>query len=122
MRSIKKRLITGEINCDINEAPPKVGNIIKINKIVPNLLKKLSTWYAYCFGSNPTSILPPSSGCIGTRLNIASDTFKTIKGTAINESNGLMRPIKEINKAIIKFDAGPANEISAESRRGFLRL
>ncbi len=54
--------MTGDINCEINDEPPKLGNIKNIRSNVPNLLKKLSTSYAYFFGRIPTSILPPSSG------------------------------------------------------------
>lgn len=122
MRRTKNKLITGEINCDIKEEPPKLGRIKIKRRIVPNLLKNFSTSYAYFFGKIPTKILPPSKGCIGTRLKIASDTFKIINGTANRENNGLIRPINETISASNKFDAGPASEIKAESRLGFLRL
>ena len=47
MRRTKNKLITGEINCEIKEEPPKLGKIKINNNIVPNLLKKFSTPYAY---------------------------------------------------------------------------
>lgn len=43
MRRTKNKLTTGDINCEIKDDPPKVGNIKNINKIVPYLLKKFST-------------------------------------------------------------------------------
>mgnify|MGYP001591387580 CR=1 FL=1 len=53
---------------------------------------------------------------------MASDTFRIIKGTTKIDKAGLRRARIETNNATNKFDAGPAKEISAESRRGFLRL
>ena len=54
--------MTGDMNCEINDEPPKVGNIIINRIIVPNLVKKLSTSQAYFAGNKPTNIFPPSNG------------------------------------------------------------
>ena len=58
----KNKLIAGEIMEETREDPPNEGKIKKIKIIVPNLLKKDSAWYAYCFGRIPTNIFPPSKG------------------------------------------------------------
>lgn len=73
-------------------------------------------------GSKPTNIFPPSSGCIGTRLNIASETFKMINGTTKMASVGTNLAIIETSKASNKFEAGPAKDIRAESLLGFFKL
>ena len=107
---------------DTKDEPPNEGKINKIKIIVPNLFKKDSVWYAYCFGSIPTNILPPSKGWIGIRLKIASETFKITNGTAIMAKIGINLAIIERVKARIKFEAGPAKEIIAESLLGFFKL
>src|SRR3989344_2447205 len=45
----KNKLIAGEIIEETRDDPPNDGKIKKIKIIVPNLFKKDSVWYAYCF-------------------------------------------------------------------------
>ena len=107
---------------DIKEDPPKLGKINKNKIIVPNLLKKVSTSYAYFLGNIPTKIFPPSKGWIGIRLKIANETLSITNGTATIVKAGKTLAMIDTINAIIKFDAGPAREIIAESFLGFFRL
>lgn len=60
---------------------------------------------------------------MGIRLKIASMTFKKTKGYKTGARwKGSRREARPARVARIRLVVGPANEIRAESRRGFLRL
>ncbi len=80
----------------------------------------------HCFACflerKPPTILNPSSGEIGSRLNTAKATFITIIGKRITAAPIYICIIIDKAIAIRIFETGPAIEISAASFRGFLRL
>jgi hypothetical protein len=76
-------------------------------------------------GKIPVKIFSPSRGKIGTRLNIASETFIMIridKTAEMIELSGKNFMIRERINAKARLEIGPIKAMSAESRLGLRML
>jgi len=121
--------ITGDRRYKTGETPPHMGKINNIKRNMPYCFKNKSIFTASLWGSMPTSIFPPSKGCIGKRLNTARIIFRKIIGGRIalkkyKEGEIGITKFRIIEKmvAVTRLDTGPAKDIIAASRRGFWRL
>lgn len=129
MRIPNIKSITGDKTKKIGDVPEKVGKIRKSRIINPYRFRKTSASAASRAGSSPINILPPSNGWMGTRLKIAKTTLSMMIGymnkDKVKDAKGATADnlnIIESTKARSRLEAGPAREMSAESRLGFFRL
>lgn len=125
------KFVIGRMNVPIIDCPPMMGRMRRIRMINP-YLSRLYHSSACSSGSRPPTILNPSSGCTGIRLNIPRETFNTIIGTqmrAIAELMGdragtlntILRAMPQI-MARMKLETGPAILMIAASFLGLWRL
>jgi hypothetical protein len=113
----------------MGDVDPKIGRSRKRRNIIPYLSNEYQS-FACCGDNIPPTILNPSRGWMGIKLNIASKTFIAIsvrrkKSTiprGVNETVMSSLIIIEATVARIRFAAGPAREMRAASRRGFRKL
>lgn len=130
--------ITGDIRLDIGAVLPSIGNTSRIRKNIPYR----SSSYHCCAcssGNMPPTILNPSKGWIGIRLNTARTTFKVMSEWSMFNTKKSSMPINGISATLSRIpsntcsrialtvanrmlETGPATEISAASRLGLRRL
>ena len=131
MRKEITKFVMGRMKVPIIDCPPMMGRMRRMRMINP-YLSSLYHSSACSSGSRPPTILNPSSGCKGIRLNIPRDTFKIIIGTQMRAMAELMgdkagmlnasRSAMLLIMARIKLETGPAIIIIAASFLGLWRL